>query len=186
MDMKAIDAQDGRHQGRTLLLAYGWQLCLVANEHQSAVATIIHKADQVVQQATSLTIQTDHRGLIDDEQRIVGIVIAQLEATLQRLLTIDAAMNGIRRTTCIQRKHLGSTSRWCHQHQLLLQRLQGSHDSCCQRRLTRTCRTSHYHHGMLMTIGHECRKDIYGLLLLSCRLETESTPYAIFQLVSNH
>jgi hypothetical protein len=39
---------------------------------------------------------------------------------------------------------------------------------------------------MLVTVSHKRRKDIYGLLLLSCRLETESTPYAIFQLVSNH
>ena len=33
IDMQAKATQHGSHQRRTLLLAYGWQLCLVANEH---------------------------------------------------------------------------------------------------------------------------------------------------------
>ena len=119
IDVQSIATQHGSHQRRTLLLADGWQLCLVANEHHPAVTAIIHKANQVVQQTTPLAIETNHRGLVDDEQRVLGIVIAQFEASLQGLLPIDAAVDGIGRTACIQREHLGGTSRRCQQHLLL-------------------------------------------------------------------
>ena len=131
IDVQSIAAQHGSHQCRALLLANRWQLCMVADEHHPTVTAIIHKANQVVQQTAALAIETNHRGLVDDEQRVLGIVIAQLEATLQRLLTIDAAVDGIGRTACIQREHLGGTPCWCQQYQLLLQRLQSTDNGCC-------------------------------------------------------
>ena len=69
----------------------------------------------------------------------MGIVVAQLKATLQRLLTIDTAMDGVGRSTCIQREHFGGTASRSQQYQLLLTREHRTNDSCGQRGLTRSC-----------------------------------------------
>ena len=50
VDVQAIAAQHACLQGGTVCLAHGWQLGLIANEHQSAVAVVIDETDQIVHQ----------------------------------------------------------------------------------------------------------------------------------------
>ena len=99
---KPIVAQHLCLQGRGFLLAHGWQLCGVA-DHPAIARTAIDELHEVVEQAASQqtaiakqrrAASADHRGLIDEEQRIAQAVEAQAESSFQTFLPIDAAVNG--------------------------------------------------------------------------------------------
>ena len=53
IDSQSVGLQHICTQGRALLLAYRWQLCLVAHKQQTAVASVIDILDEVVQQASA-------------------------------------------------------------------------------------------------------------------------------------
>ena len=193
MDVQAILAQHIRHEGWALLLADRWQLGPVANEQQPAVTAIIDEADEVVEQLSAGKKRLAkgravgyHRGLVDDEQGVVGAVVVQVEVALKRLLAIDATMDGVGRVFRIEREHLGSTPRGSHEHQLLLQRQQSLHHSGSQRGLSCTGRASQHHDSLFVAVGHECCKDVDGLFLFRCRHMAKNLADSIFQLVGNH
>ena len=152
----AIATQHGGLQRRTLLLANRRQLGTVTNEQQTAVAVVIDETHQIVEQR-GIAIGY-HRCLVNDEQRIVGTVEVQVETTLQGLLTVDTAMDGVGRTASIEREHFGSSTCRRHQHQFLLQRHHTTDDSSGQCRLARACRPAQHHDGLTVATGHKVGK----------------------------
>ena len=170
MDVQPVRLQHANRQRRTLLLANGWQLGIVANEQHTAVSTAIDELYQVVQQLTVGKGRVavfggvgHHRCLVDDEQRVLCRVVVQVECAFERLLAVDAAVDGIGGVPGIERENGGR-----------------------QRCLTRTCRPSHHHSGLPMTVGHEQTEHLDGLFLFCGRHMSEGTSDAIFHLVGNH
>ena len=160
--MHAIPLKERSRQCRTLLLANGWQLRLVADEHHPTVLSIIHELHQIVQQTSAaerpsriapirIRIVGDHRGLINDKQGILVEVVVETESReiTSRFLSVDTSMDGIGRMTRIKREHLRSATRGRQQHQFLLQCHHRLDDGCRQRGLSRSCRSTQNHHHMV-------------------------------------
>ena len=142
-------------EGRRLLLAHRGQLCLVTDEQQAVVMSLIHKLHQVVEQtstAESCSPQPHigyHRSLVHHEERVGVKIVVQTELTVntgKSLLSVDAAMDGIGRSPTAQREHLGSPARRGKEHHLLAYLQQGTHDGSRKRGLSRTGTASQYHH----------------------------------------
>ena len=159
-NLQPVGPHHARRQGRTLLLAYGWQLGAVANQHQSTVPSVVDVAHQVVEQTAAseglagLCI-SNHRGLVHDEERVAVQVVVQREARQVACgaLSVDAPMNSVGRLFGIEREHLCGTARGRHEHQLLLQPHECPHDGSRQRGLSRASRAAQYHHGLVAFAG---------------------------------
>jgi dipeptidase len=83
-------------------LPQAYSLCGHKKYDDKAVLWQYRKANKLATVAWQRTKEIMTKEIIDQEQRVVGIVVAQLKATLQRLLTIDTAMDGVGRSTCVQ------------------------------------------------------------------------------------
>ena len=145
MHLQPVALQHLRGECGTLLLPHRRQLCRVAHEHQAAALARIDKMHKVVQQTARTegraagTGVGNHRGLVHDEQRVAKQVHALQEVghlPREGLLAIDSAMDGEGRMTGVQGKDLGGTTRGSHEHHLLLQLHQRTHQSPHERRLS--------------------------------------------------
>ena len=193
IDGESIAAQHVSHQGRTLILAHRGELSYIAHQHQSAVASTIDKLDEIVEQTACTkgireALITDHRGLVDHKKCFRALVDVQAEGreVASRLLTIDATMDGVGRMTSIAREHLGGTTRGGHQHEFLLQGLETTHHSSCQRGLTCTCRATKHKHRTLVAIGEKLNKELNGTLLLCRGYMPQTCPQSVYEFVLNH
>ena len=112
----------------------------------------------------------DHRGLVDDEERIGMEIVVQPKGRQvgSRLLAIDATMDRECRSTSIEREDLGSSPRRSQQHKFLPQRSQSLDKSCCERRLARAGGASEHHHRAVgRAVHHELGKHLGCLQLLA-------------------
>ena len=66
-------------------LAHWWQLCFIANKHQTAIAPLVHKVYKVVKQPPATercfrkTFIRYHRGLINHEESVGIQIVIQIE-----------------------------------------------------------------------------------------------------------
>ena len=76
------------------------ELSLVADEHQSAISTRIDELHKVVEQTARAEHRLAqafvgyHRRLVDEKQRVGHHVWGKRERTAERLLAVDAAVDG--------------------------------------------------------------------------------------------
>ena len=176
-------------QGRRFFLAHRWQLRLVADKHQPAVAARIYKLHKVVQQASRAkhrplqALIGYHRRLVHHKEGVGVHVGRKRESSLHRLLPVDAAVYGGSRRVRVDGEHLGGTARRSQQHHPLLEPPHRAHNGTRQRRLARTSRTAHYHHSPIVAVCHERGKRGKRPALVESRLKAEALPYLVYQFV---
>ena len=116
-----------REQGWGLIFAHGWQLCCVADKHQSAVFAREYILHEVIEQRTrSETCLAcwhgrNHRSLVHHEESVGMIVEIQIEIALECLLPVYLTVDSGSRKPSIERDDLCRSARRSHQHDSLSQ-----------------------------------------------------------------
>ena len=193
LHLQTVACQEVGLQSGAELLADRWQLCRIAHEHQSAALARIDELNQVVQQmpraedAAVAPFVADHRGFIYDEQRVleqVDILREVRHLARERLLPIDAFMDGVGRVAGVQGKDFGCPSRRSHQHRALLQGVHTLDEGAYERRLSRAGIASQHEHRITLLCKQEVSHHTDGIFLLFGGLKPEfledETPHLVF------
>ena len=141
---QSVAAHEVGAQGWRFFFAHGRKLRLVADKHQSAVASGVYKLYEIVEQTARTehrSLQSfvcNHRRLVDHKERVGVHVGCKREVAFERLLSVDAAVYGRCWRVGVDGEHFGSSSGRCKQHYTLLKLQHSAHYSTRQRCLTRS------------------------------------------------
>ena len=181
VDHLAVAGHEDRIERRTVLGPHGRELGVVAHPHQPAPLAAADVGHQIVQQGpgaekgSARRVVGEHRGLVDDEQRVLLAVGPQGELRFVGgvgSLQVDPLVDGQRPLVRVAGQHLGRPSRRCQKNGFDIQILKRRHKGRNERRLARPGESVENENLRGIVIGKILREFFYDFFLAKSCFET--------------